>query len=504
MSTRNTIAPAFGVSAVGPESGQKPGPESRSSRSGPTASYSKFVASKLATPPATGFRCDSDWGHLFDFQRDLVSWALRRGRAAIFANTGLGKTRMQLTWADEVARESGGAVLILAPLAVAQQTSDEASAVGIRARVARDGSDVDESASVWITNYDRLHRFDPSDFDGVVLDESSVIKHHDSKTLGVLLESFRDHRYKLACTATPAPNDWVELGTHAEFLGVCSRTEMLSEFFVHDGGKTQDWRLKGHARGEFWRWVSSWGALVRHPADLGYVAHRYDLPTLTVVDHVVPSGDAHLAAGMLFAGVELGGLAKRRRARKATLDARVAAAADLVNSSPGPWVVWCDLNAEGEALRGAIPDAREVRGSDKPEHKEETLRAFARGEIRVLVTKPKIAGFGLNWQHCAQVCFVGVTDSWESYYQAVRRCWRFGQDKPVHVHIITSDLEGDVLHNLRRKDKAAADLADSLAAETSDSVRSQIVGATRTTNTYQPATPMEIPSWLKSEFLTSA
>lgn len=466
--------------------------------------YESFVASKLATPPPTGFQARSEWGHLFDFQMDLVSWALRRGRAAIFANTGLGKTRMQLTWANEVARESDEMVLILAPLAVAQQTADEAAEVGIPARVARDGGDVDGTARVWVTNYDRLHRFDPANFAGVVLDESSVIKHHDSKTLGVLLESFRDHRYKLACTATPAPNDWVELGTHAEFLGVCSRAEMLSEFFVHDGGKTQDWRLKGHARGEFWRWVASWGALVRHPSDLGYDAHRYDLPPLEVSDHIVASGDAHIGTGMLFAGVELGGIAERRRARKATLAARVEKAAELVNGSDGPWVVWCDLNAEGEALRAAIPDAVEVKGADKPEQKESALRAFAAGDVRVLVTKPKIAGFGLNWQHCAQVLFVGVTDSWESYYQAVRRCWRFGQDQPVSVHIVTSDLEGDVLHNLRRKDAAADELASSLASETSDAVRSQIVGAARTTNSYQPSILMEVPEWLLSESLTSA
>lgn len=460
--------------------------------------YQEFVAAKLAPNVATGFDAQADWPWLFDFQRDLVAWSVRRGRAAVFANTGLGKTRMQLTWAREVAAHTGRPVLILAPLAVASQTAAEGQAVGIDVVASRDPSDADD-ASIVVTNYDRLHRYDPDDYAGIVLDESSIIKHHTSKTLGLLLDAFRDHAYKLACSATPAPNDWVELGTHAEFLGVCTRAEMLSEYFVHDGGKTQDWRLKGHARSAFWQWVSSWGALVRHPSDLGYPGERYTLPPLTTQDHVVNSGDAHLAAGLLFAGVDLGGIAERRAARKATLDARVKAAADLVNGTPGSWIVWCDLNAEGEALRRAIPDAVEVSGSDKPEDKEAALSAFASGATRVLVTKPKIAGYGLNWQHCSQVCFVGVTDSWESYYQAVRRCYRFGQASEVRVHVVTSDAEGDVLTNLRRKDAAAAELAEALAAETSEAVRASVVGAARTTNDYTPTREMEVPSWLTTK-----
>ena len=459
--------------------------------------YESFVSSKLAHVPPSGFECDKAWPFLFDFQRDLVRWALRRGRAAVFANTGLGKTRMQLTWADEVSRREGRPVLIYAPLAVAQQTVDEAADIGIGAVVARDQSQCGDSMIV-VTNYDRAHLFDPADFCGVVLDESSIIKHHDSKTLARLLEAWNDHAHKLCCSATPAPNDWMELGTHAEFLGVCKRSEMLSEFFVHDGGETQKWRLKGHAKEAFWRWVSSWGALIRHPSDLGYDSTAFDLPELRVRDHVVDSGDAHKAAGFLFAGIDLGGLAERRKARRVTMTARVAKAADLVNATPGAWVVWCDLNAEGDALRKAIHEAVEIRGSDKISDKVDRLVRFAAGEIRVLVTKPKIAGFGLNWQHCRNVCFVGVTDSWEAYYQAVRRCWRFGQKEAVNVHIVTSDLEGNVLANLRRKDKLATELAQQLAGETAEAVRSQIVGAVRTTNEYNPRKIMEVPTWLVS------
>lgn len=466
-------------------------------------SYEQFIADKLSASPPTGFEPKPDWSHLFDFQADLVAWALRRGRAAIFANTGLGKTRMQLTWANEVAYHACAPVLVLAPLAVGRQTKGEADEIGIECEVSSSQSEVGD-APVVVTNYEKLHKFDVTKFAGVVLDESSIIKHHTSKTLAALLDSFRDHRFKLACSATPAPNDWVELGTHAEFLGVCSQAEMLSEFFVHDGGKTQDWRLKGHARGVFWEWVSSWGALVRHPRDLGYKSHDYDLPPLSVSDHVVSGGDAHLDAGLLFAGVELGGIAERRAARKSTLAQRVAKAAELVNGTPGPWVVWCDLNAEGDALRASIDGAVEVRGSDKPEDKESRLLGFASGEFRVLITKPKIAGFGLNWQHCSQVCFVGVTDSWESYYQAVRRCWRFGQKSSVSVHIVSSDVEGDVLANLRKKDARAAELAEQLAQESAASVSAQVVGAVRSTNEYTPATPMEVPSWLTSQSLINA
>lgn len=462
--------------------------------------YEQFIAGKLTRVPPTGIPSvtESDLpAGLFDFQRALVLWALRRGRAAVFADTGLGKSRMQLAWADVVHRLTGHDVLILAPLAVAAQTVAEGAEIGVAVRQCRDGSDV--RSGITITNYDRLHRFDASRFGAIVLDESSVIKHHTSKTLQALLDAFEQTPFKLCATATPAPNDWTELGTHAQFLGICSQAEMLAEYFVHDGGETQVWRLKGHARAAFWRWVASWAAMVRNPADLGYDGSRYNLPALRVQQHITASA-AHdpTATGMLFA-LEANTLSERREARKGSLQGRVNECAAMVNVDRRPWIVWCDLNAEADALRAAIPDAIEIRGSDDPDVKEQRLMDFAAGRIRVLITKPSIAGFGLNWQHCARMAFVGVTDSWEAYYQAVRRCWRFGQAREVEVHIFASDLEGAVVANLQRKERDAKAMADALSAETRDAVIQEVTGVARQSNPYSPARTVEIPAWLVSE-----
>jgi superfamily II DNA or RNA helicase len=460
--------------------------------------YADFVARKLSMVPPTGLRdVPALPAGLFPHQADLTRWALRRGRAAIFADTGLGKSRMQLAWADAVHRATNHDVLILAPLAVTAQTVAEGAEIGVPVNLCRDGAEV--GTGITITNYDRLHRFDPSRFGSVVLDESSIIKHHDAKTLRTLLDAFRDTPFKLCATATPAPNDWTELGTHAEFLGICTRTEMLAEYFVHDGGDTQTWRLKGHARDVFWRWVASWGAMVRKPSDLGHDDSRYNLPPLHAHEHLVSaSHDEAQDAGMLFL-LEANTLSERRDARRASIAERVRACAEMVNADRQPWIVWCDLNAEGDALRAAIPDAVEIRGSDDPETKERRLLDFAAGRIRVLVSKPSICGFGLNWQHCARMAFVGVTDSWEAYYQAVRRCWRFGQSREVHVHVFASELEGAVVANLKRKEADAGAMAEALSAETREAVRANVRGLTRATNPYEPARPIAVPDWLKSE-----
>lgn len=460
--------------------------------------YKGFIESKLSRVPPTGLTGNVELpAGLFDFQSALVRWALRRGRAAIFADTGLGKSRMQLAWADAVHRATGHDVLILAPLAVAAQTVGEGAEIGVAVKQCRDGSEVEPG--ITITNYDRLHRFDTSRFGAVVLDESSVIKHHTSKTLALLLDAFAQTPFKLCATATPAPNDWTELGTHAEFLGICSQVEMLSEYFLHDGGDTQTWRLKGHARHAFWQWVASWAALVRSPEDLGFDGSRYKLPALHVSQHITKStGHDAAATGMLFA-LEANTLSERRDARRNSLEGRVAECAAMVNADGEPWIVWCDLNAEGDALKAAIPGAVEIRGSDDPDVKEKRLIDFAEGRIRVLVTKASIAGFGLNWQHCARMAFVGVTDSWEAYYQAVRRCWRFGQKREVNVHIFASDLEGAVVSNLQRKERDAKAMADSLSAETHDAVMQEVTGSIRNSNPYSPARTAQIPAWLVSE-----
>lgn len=461
-------------------------------------SYEEFLAGKVRRHSAVGFDCEIDAPYLFPFQRVLTEWALRRGRAAIFAATGTGKTRMEIEWAARVVGKTRGRVLILAPLAVANQTVMEGAKIGAYVAHCRDGSEVRDGITV--TNYDRLHRFDPSMFDGVVLDESSCIKHADSKTLARMLDAFSATPYRLSATATPAPNDYTELGTQAEFLGICSRLEMLSEYFVHDASDTHVWRLKGHAQKAYWQWVASWAALVRTPADLGFDDGDYQLPPIEITQHVIKADQADVfATGRLFVA-EAGDLSERRDARRASLPRRVAECAAVVNAEPDePWIVWGDLNAETEALTKAIPGAVEVRGPDSIDVKEDRLARFARGEIRVLVSKSSICGWGLNWQHCARMAFVGVTDSWESYHQAIRRVWRFGQTRDVHVHVFASEAEGSVVENLRRKEADAAALAESLSAETREAVRTSVLGKARTATIYAPTQQLTVPDWLKSE-----
>lgn len=455
--------------------------------------YQDFISQKMSHHQSCGI--DSvhvDGTHLFQHQLAITNWAVRKGRCAIFADTGLGKTRMQLAWADAINRSTGVDVIILAPLAVSEQTRIEGASIGVTVTHARDACDI--RPGINITNYDRLHRFDPAMFGAVVLDESSIIKHHDAKTLGRLISAFGRTQYRLCATATPAPNDWTELGTHAEFLGICSRAEMLAEYFTHDGGETQTWRLKGHARADYWRWVASWGAMIRSPADLGMDATAYNLPPLHVEQLTVES-DATPAEGQLFA-LEAQTLSERRQARRNSMRFRVAACADMVNSINEPWIIWCELNAEGDALVDAIPDAVEIRGSDDFDDKERALTDFASGKIRVLVTKPKIAGFGLNWQHCRRIGFVGVSDSFEAYYQAIRRCWRFGQKKNVYAYLFVSEQEGAVSANLARKEAAAKAMFNELSRETSAAVRNEVLGQVRHTNIYAPKNRIVFPSFM--------
>lgn len=457
--------------------------------------YLAYIDRKLSRVPPTGITSGfSVPSSMFPHQSALTAWAIRRGRAAVFADTGLGKMRIELAFADAVNRYTNRPVMIHTPLAVAAQIAAEGARIGIDAKVCRESSDL--TAGINIANYERLHKFDPSIFGGVVLDESGCIKHHDTKTFSALTAAYRDTPFKLPATATPAPNDWTELGTHAEFLGICSRQEMLAEYFTHDGGDTSVWRLKGHARDLFWRWVASWGAMIRKPSDLGFDDGAYNLPPLHLHEHHV---DFELPLdGMLFA-TEAQSLSERRDARRASLEDRVAACAATVNGEPGePWVVWCDLNAEGDALTAAIHGAAQIAGADDIDTKERRLVDFAEGRTRVLVSKPSICGWGLNWQHAARMAFVGVTDSYEAYYQAVRRCWRFGQTRDVHVHVFASKAEGAVVANLRRKEREAGQMAASLSAETRDSVMAEVTGLKRQTNTYAAKSPVAVPHFLRS------
>jgi superfamily II DNA or RNA helicase len=331
-----------------------------------------------------------------------------------------------------------------------------------------------------VTNYERLHYFNPSDFAGIVLDESSILKNFTGKYRTQIIEAFQSTPWRLACTATPAPNDYMELGNHAEFLGVMSRTEMLSMFFVHDGGSTQSWRLKGHAESEFWKWLCSWAVNIRHPEDLGYSNDRFKLPSMKLHQIQV---DTDATGEFLFA-MEAQSLTERLAARRDTVEARASACAELVKEKGGTWLIWCNLNNEAAAIASMIPDAVNVQGSDKPEDKEARLLGFSAGEFAVLVTKPKIAGFGMNWQHCHNVAFVGLSDSWEAYYQCVRRCWRFGQDHDVNVYIITADIEGAVVRNIERKEADAQAMAQNMVEHMKDISSEEIKGTKRTSSAY--------------------
>lgn len=459
------------------------------------ADYTEFVSRKLAMIEPSGIAGPVNLpAGMFKHQDVLTRWALRRGRAAIFADTGLGKMRMELAWAQAVNKHTRRPIMIHTPLAVASQLAAEAKLMGIYAQVCREPGDLIDGIN--ITNYDRQHKFDPSIFGGVALDESGCIKHHDTRTFVTLTEAYRNTPFKLPATATPAPNDWTEFGTHAEFLGICTRQEMLAEFFTHDGGDTSVWRLKRHARQLFWRWVASWGAMIRRPSDLGFDDSSYNLPPLQIHEHLV--GYEMPLNGMLFA-VEAQTLSERREARKASLHDRVAACSELVNSEADrPWIVWCDLNAEGDALEKAIPGSIQIAGSDDVDTKERRLADFSEGRVRVLVTKASICGWGLNWQHCDRAAFVGVTDSYEAFYQALRRLWRFGQRRPVHAHVFASKAEGAVVANLRRKEADATAMAESLSAETRDAVMAEVTGLRRETNTYNAGQRVAVPPFLRS------
>lgn len=386
---------------------------------------------------------------LFSFQRDLVLWALRKGRAALFCDTGLGKTFMQLEWA----RLTGESALIVAPLSVARQTVQEAAKLGIDVEYVRQQP---LAPGLYVTNYEMLDHFDAAFWGAVVLDESSILKGLDSSTRVKLTEMFSETPYRLCCTATPAPNDISEIANHCEFLGVQSRVEMLAQFFVHDD---EGWRLKGHAKEPFFRWLASWAMSVKRPSDLGYDDAGYNLPGLTVTPHWVEA--PYTPEGMLFA-TSLKGVTDRVGVRKATTMQRVERAAAIMGE--GQWIAWCGLNDEAHQLQKLLPDAVVLEGSQSPEEKARIIEGFQDGTRRILITKASIAGFGLNFQQCHQMVFVGLSDSWEAYYQAIRRCYRFGQTEEVQVHIVLSEQEEEVYHNVMRKESEATDMTERLIA----------------------------------------
>lgn len=453
--------------------------------------YQKFLKSKRISVHPAGFSVEmaSINPKLFDFQRDIVKWATAKGKSALFEDCGLGKSPQQLDWARSIADRTGKPILIFAPLAVSQQTKREGVKFDIPVNICRQQSDV--IAGINIANYEMLSYFDPRAFAGLVLDESSILKGDGPMRRDIT--AFAAHvPYRLACTATPAPNDHMELGNHAEFLGIMSKSEMLSTFFVHDGGDTSKWRLKGHAESAFWKWVASWAVMIRKPSDLGYEDKGFSLPPIKYHQHTVA---AEWTADYLFP-VEAQSLQERQQARRDSLEARVKLCAELVNASDEPWLLWCNLNDESAALARSIPDAVEVTGSDSPAHKEQAALDFIDGKIRVLDSKPSIFGYGMNYQHCANAAFVGLSDSWEQVYQATRRIWRFGQTKPVQIHFITGELEGAVVRNIERKEKQAAEMADSMLGHMRDINRAEIHGTIRETESYSTKSQLRRPTWL--------
>ena len=454
-----------------------------------TTGYADFLGAKSQLGTFDGFDPPFLPDSLFDFQKSLVEWAVRKGRAGIFADCGLGKTPMQLTWAENIVRKTNGRVLILTPLAVSAQTIREGEKFGIECKRSGDGK---PQGKITVTNYERLHLFDPSDFEGVVCDESSILKSFDGVRRGEITEFMKKLRYRLLCTATAAPNDYHELGTSSEALGYLGHMDMLNRFFKNDlnnsatgraYGQVMKWRFKGYAEQPFWRWVCSWARAVRKPSDLGFDDARFVLPALIEREHLVES--SKLAEGLLFALPAIG-LKEQRDESRRTIDERCAKVASLVEGDQ-PALVWCHLNPEGDLLENSIPDAVQISGKDSDESKEEKFLAFAAGQIRVLVTKPQIGAWGLNFQHCAHLTFF-PSHSFEQYYQGVRRCWRFGQTRPVTVDIVTTEGGQGVMKNLQRKALAADRMFSDLVKHMSEELSIK----TDTSFTKQEV----IPSWL--------
>lgn len=454
-------------------------------------SYAAFIAGKLALSKSAGFEPPSAMNpSMFGFQRETCEYLIRIGRGAAFLDTGLGKTLLQLEWARCVVEHTHRPAIVLAPLAVAAQTVREADKFGIDAKVARDGSEV-TSPRVYVANYERLDKFDVSRFAGVVLDESSILKSFMGATKRRLCESFAGTPYRLCCTATPAPNDYMEIGNHADFLGVMPSNEMLSRWFINDTMNFGNYRLKNHAIGPFWDWVASWARCVSKPSDLGYSDDGFALPELRLQRHVLDIDMIDGADGKLFRHVEMSATSLHNEKRR-SLGVRAERIAEEVNGDQDAWVVWCDTDYEADALTRAIPDAIEVRGSQSVDVKESRLLNFSEGRSRVIVTKPSIAGFGLNWQHCSNMAFVGVSYSYESFYQAVRRCWRFGQKLPVDVHVAMAQTESGIWDTVTRK----ADNHENMKREMRAAMMRNAGKTSAIKTPYEANTIGRLPEWL--------
>jgi len=460
-----------------------------------TIPYERFLESKAVLAPTCGFDVpDSALNPmLFPFQRDITRWALKRGKAAIFAHTGLGKGPMQLEWLSQVSNHTDAPVLLPAPLAVAEQFQDEAEK--FKYRVTRCESQEDVRPGINVTNYERLHLFDIPKFSAVAMDESSCIKDWTSKTSQTLIERLKNTPYKLCSTATPSPNDHAELGTHAELLDVMQRSQMLAMFFEHSGKETAKWSLKGHGKKPFWKFVASWAVCLKRPSDLGYSNEGFDLPKLNLIEHVVPVDQSIATEGMLFRCPDLSSTGLHKEMRL-TAENRAAKAAEIIRAQPDvPWFAWCNTDYEAEALKAILPEIVEVRGPEKPNVKAAKLLGFARGEIREMLSKPGIAGYGMNFQVCWNTVIMGLSYSFEDLFQLLRRFWRYGQTHEVNAHLVYAETEGPVLQVIRRKERDY----EELQAEMNTAMREEQLAQRAPKHKYEHTKRMKIPKWLKTE-----
>lgn len=454
-----------------------------------TDPYTAFLASKKPRPAAVGIVPKSLNPGLFDFQAACVDFALRQGRCGLYLNTGLGKTRCQLEFSHHAMKASNGRALILTPLAVARQFEKEGQECGYDVRVVRDQSEV--KAGINICNYDRLDKIDPDAFGSVCLDEASVLKNFGGKVSAALIETFKDHRFKMAATATPAPNDHMELGQQSAFLNAMESNEMLSRFFINDASTaSQTWRLKKHAETAFWEWMASWSRMAESPEDLGFDGSRFVLPELKVIRHRADYGDVKPMEGSLFS-LEMSATSMHNVKRQ-TAGSRADAIASLLADNDDTWIVWADTDYECDAIKARVPDILEVRGSMTIDRKEENLAAFADGVEKRLLTKPSIAGWGSNWQHCRRMAFAGRSFSYEAWFQAVRRCWRFGQNFPVEAHLIVAEGENQIGRVIDRKAGDHIRMKRAMAA----AMRSAVTRSTERMTDYQPTYKARMPAWL--------
>lgn len=462
--------------------------------------YEEFLASKRPSVAMRGMH-DVPQLHpsLFPHQRDTVEFLLRAGSGAAFLDTGLGKTFVELEWARVIHERENKPVLILTPLAVAPQTQREATRFGMDAQVVRNADDVRNA--LCICNYESLHKLNPHDFAGVVLDESSILKSFTGVTTRRLMEAFAPHRWKLAATATPAPNDYMELGQHSQFLDAMDSNEMLARWFITDQTRMGVYRLKGHAVKPFWEWVASWARCVGKPSDLGYDDAGFALPRLIESQHIVDADLTQDTDGLLFRIPDTSATAIHKEKRR-TVAARALKIAEVVTAEPNePWIIWCDTDYEADAIKAVLNVSKndgssgivEVRGSDSPEQKERYLSGFSDGTYRVIITKPSIAGFGLNWQHCARVAFVGLSFSYESYYQAIRRCWRFGQKREVHCHLVMAETEKQIWLTVNRKAIDHEQMKREMF-----SAMNRVATKVAVKQPYNPTIKLELPKWIKS------